>query len=1071
MQKTFILLVLVTLSIIYPWHVRAQERNISGRVTSAADNSPLPGVNVVVKGSSTGSLTDADGRYTIQAPAGSTLIFSYIGFATQELAVGNSTTLNVSLAEDVRSLDEVVVTALGIEREKRSLTYAVQEIRSDEIIRAREVNVVNALNAKVAGVQIVSQAGTPGAASSINIRGKSSFLGNSQPLFVVDGIPINNSFQPNARSSGVDIPNRAVDINPDDIESMSILKGPAAAALYGIQAGNGVVIITTKRGSRTDQRTTTVNVSSTASVEQVNKLFQLQDRFAQGSNGVFDDSRLQTFMFGAPFSDLRFNGIPDAMDPNGRIVPATDPTARQDLPVVPYDNQETFWQNGSTFNNHVSIASGNRDGNYYLSIGNLSQNGVIPLNTFRRTTVKLTAEAALNPKLRLSGSASYINSGGRRVGRGDNFTGVVQGIYRTPRNFDNSYGGLSPTDPASYQFPNGTQRNFRNRNQDNGFIEANPPDSPVWTVNKNPFVDDVDRIIGFAQANYQILPWLNALYRVGADVFSDRRNHTFDIGSFGGDGRFGRVFEETYIDKTFNSDLILSANKTFADVINTTLIVGYNYFNTSSSNIYIAGNTFNQPGFFNISNATVFENPRQSFIQRATFAAYSSLKVDYRDFIFLELTGRNEWASTLPSDNNSFFFPSANLGFVFTEPLGLSSSPILPFGKVRVSYATMGRIPDPYVTQTFFERARAAEGFGIGIDFPLRGSNIGGTTASNRIGNPELRPETNTTIELGADLSLLNGRISVDFTYYNSRNRNQIFPVTIPSSSGYTSRLINAGELQNRGIEVVLNTRPVRGTNFSWDLGFNFTRNRNYVIELVEGLGEIQLPGFGTIFQPRLVPGQQFGVFYGSGWQRNEQGQRIIGADGFPVRQEALQIIGNPNPDFLLGIRNTFTFRDLTLSFLWDIRQGGDVWNGTEAVLTNIGATVRTEQRGQEVVFDGVLADGSPNTQPVVLTQAWFQGNGRATGAAGVHEQFVEDASWIRLRDINLSYNLPRAWMERIFIKNLTVGAFGRNVLLFTPYSGIDPEVNLYGIGPSAGLDYFGNPNTRSFGLSLNATF
>lgn len=1051
----------------------AQERVISGRITSSDDGSGIPGVNVVVKGATQGTVTDATGNYRISIGADvNFLVFSSVGYIRQEVEVGNRTTVDVVLQVDTRQLDEVVVTALGLTQQKKSLTYSVQEVKSTELLQSREANIVNALNSKVAGVQIISNGGTPGAGASINIRGKNSFTGASQPLFVVDGIPMNNSFR-GGGGSGVDVPNRAVDINPDDIETISVLKGPAAAALYGIQGGNGVVLITTKKGAKSDKRTTTVNFNTSYAVENINKTFPLQQEFAQGSGGVFSDAPTQTFLFGPRLSDLRYNGVPDVLSPLGRIVPATDPSARQDQLVRPFDNQGNFWQTGTTWNNHVSIMSGNKDGNLYFSIGHLDQKGIIPNNTFGRTTVKLSGETALSDKFRLSSSATYTRSGGNRIGRGDNFTGPVQGLYRNPAHFDIFNGQSDPRNPIAYQFPNGSQRNFRNRNQIDAMNPADlalGPDGPLWTVNQNAFIDDVHRLNGYVQLNGQILPWLKGLWRGGVDLFSDNRLQTYNVGSFGGDGRYGRVVEETYLDRTFNSDFVLTAEKKVGD-FNLTALLGHNHFATQSNYNRIDGNTFNQPDFFNISNATIYANPQQSLVRRATYAAFASVKADYKDMIFLELTGRNEWASTLPKDNNSFFFPSASLSASLTDMFGLQDNKTFSLGKVRLSYASAAQIPAAYSTENFFFRASAVNGFGNGISFPVQGSNIGGVTLGNTLGNPTLKPETNNTFEIGTNLHFLSDRITLDFTYYNSLSRNLLTPLQIAASSGFTTRNVNAGEVRNRGIEAILTLTPLKKDDLRWDMTFNFTRNRNIVESLPEGLAFINLPGFGTIFTPRLIPGQQFGVFYGTGWLRDDQGRRIIGDNGFPIRQDNV-LIGNPNPNYLLGIRNTVSWKGLSLSFLFDIRQGGDVWNGTEAVLTNIGATMRTLQRGEQVVFEGVRRDGTPNTQAVTLTQQnWFQQDGRATGAAGVHEQFVEDASWVRLRDLTIGYTLPKSIAQKLKMKSLDVSVFGRNLWLLTNYSGVDPENNLYGISAAQGLDYFGNPNTRSMGISLNASF
>jgi TonB-linked SusC/RagA family outer membrane protein len=608
-MKKLLQFILLIVSSICTFEAYSQGQNITGRVTAAADRTGIPGVNVLVKGSNRGTLTDPEGRYNIQASTGEILVFSFIGYTTQEIPVGNSNSINVTLAEDVKNLDEVVVTAFGISQEKKALPYAVQEVKAAEITQSREANLVDALNSKVAGVQVTRQGGAAGAGSSIVIRGNSSISGNNQPLFVVDGIPVNNSFRTTtAASSGVDVSNRAIDLNPDDIESMTILKGPAATALYGIQAGSGVIVITTKKGSRTEGRNTKVSFSSTASVDQIIRYFPQQEIFAQGDNNVFGE--LTFSHFGPPVTTLRYDGSPNnPKDARGFIVDMNDPRAIADAYVANIDNQRMFFQNGMTYDNHLSISSGNKNGSLYFSVGNLNQSGIIPNNNYRRTSFKLTAESSLTDKIRLTGSAFYTNSASTRFGRGDNFADVIQGTIRTPRSFNNAEG---------YVLPNGFQRSFR---YDPLNPETGTPDNPYWTINNNPFTDDVNRLIGYVQANYDVLPWLNVMYRLGSDFSSDRRQQVWAKGTTGGDGRFGRVLEDAYTDITLNSDLFVTATKTFNE-FDLSWMVGHNHFYTNNQRQYISGSNLLIPGLYNIGNATENINPIQNLDRKKTVAAF-----------------------------------------------------------------------------------------------------------------------------------------------------------------------------------------------------------------------------------------------------------------------------------------------------------------------------------------------------------------------------------------------------------------------------------------------------------------
>jgi TonB-linked SusC/RagA family outer membrane protein len=1043
----------------------ASAQTVTGKVSSATG--PLPGVNVLVKGTSNGAITDASGNYSIQAAAGNTLVFSFIGFLTQEIPVGSSSTLNVTLQEDVKALDEVVVTAFGIAQEKRALTYAAQEIKSDEIVKAREANIVDAINAKVAGVQVVRQGGAAGAGSSITIRGNSSISGNNQPLFVVDGVPINNSFRTStAASAGVDVANRAIDINPNDIESYTVLKGPAATALYGIQAGSGVIVITTKKGSRSEGRNTRVNFYNNTSFDRIINYFPQQEVYAQGDNGVFND---QTFShFGPPVTTLRYDGAANnPKDSRGFIVDMNDPRAIPDALVPNIDNQREFFQTGVTLDNNLSISSGNKNGSIYFSAGNLNQTGIIPKNTYRRSTLRLTAESSLSDKIRLTGSVNYTNSAGTRFGRGDNFADVIQGTIRTPRSFNNTEG---------YLLPNGYQRSFR-------YLPNNPdagtPDNPYWTINNNPFKDNVNRLVGYVQANYQVLSWLDVMYRLGSDFANDQRTQVWAKGTTGGDGRLGRVLEDIYSDFSLNSDLFVTAHKQFGE-FDLSWMVGHNHFYSSNRRNYISGTNLLIPGLYNISNATENINPIQEVFRKKTVAAFSRLSGSWRNMIFVELNARNEWSSTLPPENNSFLYGSTNLGFAFTELLGLNQD-VFTFGKIRGSWAQVGRDAPIYATQTYYDRGAVEGAFGGVIRFPVPGTGLGGVALSNFAGNNQLRPEKNTTIEFGTDLNFFRDRLTADFTWYRSLNEDQIVNVTIPGTTGFTNQRINSGSIENTGVELVLGGVPLQTPNFRWNAMINFTRNRNVVKSLP--VDEIRLGGYGNL-APTLRVGEPFGVFYGTAFKRNERGELLLTDAGLPQINPASESnptgelrIGNPQPDWLMGIRNTFTYSGLSLSFLWDIRKGGDVANVTGNWMNAQGIPKHSEDRGHQVIFKGIKeSDGQVNTTPVVLSDAYY---GSTPGNRNIAERFIEDGSWFRLRDLNLSYAFPKTLINKIKLTGLDLSVYGRNLILITNYTGIDPETNLYGAAPasstdpnpSIGIDAFGTPNTRSYGVSLNVTF
>jgi TonB-linked SusC/RagA family outer membrane protein len=1072
MKKLFLLIVLFVFTGLVT--LMAQTKVITGTVSSSvAGEGPIPGVTVVVKGTTLGTMTDAQGKYSITVPSNATtLIFSYIGMKSLEVEIAGRSSINGVLESDLIGLNEVVVTALGISREKKSLGYAVQDVKGDMINNAETGNLLSAITSKVAGVNITSSAGVAGASSYITVRGQNSITGNNQPLFVVDGIPIDNSMNysgnpddgVNNLGGGVAYSNRAIDLNPDDIETISVLKGGAATALYGLRAGNGVVIITTKKGGSTGGKMA-VSFSSSVGFDQVNKMPEMQSMYAQGSNGVY--STTTTSSWGPKISDMRYDGATNyPRDLNGRLVLATAPTAKQDLLANAYDNNGNFFQTGLTINNNLSLSGGNSDANFYLSIGNSSVKGIVPNNTFGKTSIKLSGETKLGSKVKISGSANYIRSGGERMQQGSNTSGVMLGLLRCTPTFDinNGHGKDGYKFEDSYMYADGTQRAY-----------SPSYDNPTWTVNKNIFKDQVDRLLSYASLIYNPLANLTVTYKIGNDLYIDRRNgHTALLSS---NLPEGQQEEDHHFNNDINSDLTVNYSKELSTDFSTNITVGHNMFQSSYQQLYTQGNGFVVPDFYHMSN-TSSQLVRESISKYRTAALYADLQLSYKRMVYLDLTGRNEWSTTLPEANNSFFFPSASLGFIFTELSALKGNGILSFGKLRASYAEIANHAEPYNTQNTFTLAGISDGWATGDSFPFNG--IAGFAPDNTLANPTITPESLISKEIGIELKLLNSRIGFDFTYYNNQNKDLLIFVPVTGSTGYNSQYMNAATMENKGIEIIGNVVPVTTSDFNWSITVNFTKNKNKVLSLAPGVTDIGLAGF-TGSTINVVAGEAYGSMFSTSFYKDDQGRVIIndaaGAGyGYPIKDNTMRSLGGIAPNWTMGISNELSYKGIGLSFLLDIKNGGIMWNGTRSRMIGFGTAKITENRGNDVVFEGIkghITDGKVVTAGAVndiqTKYSQYYYSTIAGGSSPAQEQNVEKTDWTRLREITLSYSLGKL-LNKTFIKQLKVFATGRNLWLDTPYTGIDPETSLFGADNAQGLDYFNMPNTKSyvFGVKLD---
>ena len=1063
---------------------QAQERIVTGTVAATEDGSLLPGSNVILKGTTQGVVTDINGFYTITVPGpDAVLTYSFTGRVSQDKAVGDLTVINITLANATQELNEVVVTGVAISRDKRSLGYGVQTVGGDQITSSRESNVVNALNSKVAGVQVTSSSGTPGASASIRIRGTNSISGDYQPLFVIDGVPIDNSENASAQerdgnvpfTQGVNNSNRAVDINPQDVETITVLKGPAAAAIYGIRAANGAVIITTKKGKNSPGGKINVTLSSRFSLDQVNRLPDEQKVYSQGSGDVYQGPASGTSAsWGGRMDTLYYTSDPSNSFYQGRnIVGKSQP---HDGPLAnTYNPTKDFFQTGVTYDNNLSLSGGSEKSTFYASVNRYTQTGIIPNTDFKKTSVRFTASTQVSSKLELTGSINYINSGGNRAQQGSNTSGIMLGLLRTPINFDNSNGIKNAESHSdAYLLADGRQRSYR----------ANPNkatyDNPYFTVARNLTRDNVDRFIGYAQAKYNFTDYLTATYRLGVDAYSDTRRGGYDINSSSYPA--GRAFEDRITNRIINQDVILSLHKRYGE-FDITAIGGHNIYATTFGRVYTQVDNLGVSDLLTISNGTSIYG-YQGNTQLLRFGTYGDVNVGFRDRYYIGVTVRNDWSSTLPAKNNSFLYGTINGGYVFSDDF-FKDSRIVNFAKVRASVARVGRDATPQSVKTVYGQGSYSDGYTSGILFPYNNQNgysLGTTAGSSQpqLGNPNLKPESNTTYETGLEMQFFKNRASFDVNLYFADNRDQIVLAPIPSSSGFQYSTVNSGRLQNKGIEITLNATPVRSPNFRWDITFNYTRNISRVINLANGVDNLFLSGFqgSGVY---AIPGQPFSVIYGTAYARASDGKYILAIDQntgrlSPVIDGAPHILGNPNPVFLMNLRNRFEFYGFFVNTLLDVRIGGDILNSTRGALNYFGRGSETATRGDTGVYKGYIADDKGNAQldkpataKVVRDQTWYQGVG--SSFIGPNDESVERVSWLRMRELTVGYTFASSLVKRAGLQSVQFSVYARNLFLITNYKGVDPETSLTGTSNGFGLDYFNNPNTKTYGANLVVSF
>ncbi|MEC5145019.1 SusC/RagA family TonB-linked outer membrane protein [Chitinophaga sp. 212800010-3] len=1033
MRKPLWLLVICALiTLLLPDVMYAQQTNTVDGTVVAEDGSPLPGVTVRIRGSNRNALTNADGHFHISINPGEALEFSFIGYESQRIQPDGQPRVKVVMHSTTSALEQVVVTAMGIKKERKALGYSVQDIKSAELLKNKDPNLINSLNGKIAGLNITNSGGAPGSSASIIIRGGTSLERDNQPLFVIDGMPMDNSTGQGDNSAfdgsiaqSTTNNNRAMDINPEDIESISVLKGPAAAALYGLRAAAGAIIITTKKGS---EGLVTGSVTSRFITNWVNRLPKQQGIYKQGS------------YYTGTFTDQTSLSWGDKFKPGEKV----------------YNNLGDFYKTANAFDNSFAISGGSKTGNFYLSGSNLNQSGVVPTTDYLRSTVRFNGEQKIGI-FTFGVNASYSHSETQKTLTGSGLwaaqgAGYMEGIAAWPRN-DNMKMWLNPDGTKHRLLPD---------------LPLDPTvntDNPYWILYKEPQTEKTNRFIGTAYVNVKFTSWLDATYRLGLDNYTTGFRNLISPGSSVQQAWQNGMLSET--DRSYNyvnSNLMLNFHKTFHKDWDVNLILG-----TTTEDTYLKSNSaraenFSIPNFISINNAdkaNIYFN--QAITRKRLAAFYGDLRLAYKNIIYLSATGRNDISSTLPVQNQSFFYPSFSGAFVFTELLPKNN--ILSFGKLRASWAQVGKDATPYQTATYLFGPEPTIG--------------GGFRNYWSRGNDQLKPETTTSTELGTELRFLGGRLGVDFTWYKNNSRDQILTPRVSNATGYILSSVNTGEIDNKGIEISITANPVKTKNFSWDVTLNASRNKGVVKALPASLPILYITDVHLV--NAKAASFDKGVFMGisgSKWQTDANGNLLLDWNsGYPLTTvSTTDYIGNREPDFIGGLNNSLTYKNFNLSFLWDFRAGGDVYNGTDYLLTLNGLSTRTENRGSNITFTGMSKNPTSGkmeqvTRTVVASEQYYRDIYLKNAPF-----FVEKVNWMRLRSVSLAWSAPKAWLTHVqWLKGATLTATGTNLLLFTNYSGMDPETSTAGAGVvgsgSVGIDYCGVPATSGFAIGLNLKF
>ncbi|MBO9619855.1 MAG: SusC/RagA family TonB-linked outer membrane protein [Niabella sp.] len=1036
----------------------AQTRTISGTVVDQLTGAPLTGVTVEVSGTNRRAVSDQHGAFSIDAGARGILLFSYVGYANRQVNTDSvKAPLRVSLQSAENALDEVVVTALGISKAKKSLGYTTQELKAKDIGEAKETNIVNALAGKVAGVRITNTQGDMGS-SRIVIRGETSISGNNQPLFVVDGVPVDNS-QLGAGGSR-DFRNAIADLNPEDIETISVLKGPNAAALYGSRAGQGVILIKTKTGKRKNGLGVTLN--SNVNIAKLLLLPDYQNVFGQGSEGKFS------------YVDGKGGGVNDGVDESwgpkldGRLIPQFF-SKGQAVPFVAHPNNvRDYFRTGATFSNGIALANAGDNYDYRIAYNNEKQLGVVPNSEAKKNNFSINTNYNVTQRLKVGVNANYIvddvpnlpGAGGKRA------TSTMLQFTWFGRQVD-------VNQLRNYKDANGNSTNWNNSYYSN----------PFWVAYENTVSQRRNRIIGNVNINYTILDGLSANFRTGTDYYNDRRKLRVAYGTNG--TPFGSYEEDAYTVNENNTEAMLRYNKNISSLFSLDAFAGWNQRTQMYEENIQQAPRLAVPNVYTLANSRDPLVSNNFYSRQKIYSTFASAQVGYRNFAFVNLTSRNDWSSTLPIQNLSYFYPSVNASLVLTDALNIKSK-TLNFLKLRGGWSKVGNGAGPYqLINTFLFNA------------PFLGNP---QLVSSQVDlDPNLKSESTIASEVGLETSLFNNRVRLDLSLYNSNSIDQILSVGVTAATGYTQKLMNAGKINNKGVEVQLGLIPVRHKDFQWNVDFNYASNRSRVLVLdYEGRLQNYVLGSYRNVQVIAAVGKAYGTLFGNAYLRDANGNIVVNKGGIPLADPNKKVLGKFTPDWVGGVTNSFTYKNFSFSFLVDANIGGSLFAGTNSTgsYTGVlamtlpgrdaahgglsyyypgnnkanGTVAGTSAPNGEMVYDdgmifkGVTADGQKNTTIIPASQYY-------KASRNIEEQYVYSASYVKLREVKLGYNLPAAWVKKIGFTGATFSVVGRNLwIIYKEVPNIDPEV-AFTNGNAQGLEDLTLPTVRNIGFNLNLKF
>jgi TonB-linked SusC/RagA family outer membrane protein len=1068
----------------------SQQQTITG-VVKAPDGSTLPGVNVSIKGTTTGTVTDIDGRYTLPVQSGSVVLFSYIGYQPQEIKVTGSSAIDVTLQETSQELKEVVITALGVERKTKSLGYSVQELGGDEMAKARESNVINSLNAKVAGVTIVGTPSGVGSSSRITIRGERSLnMNKNQPLFVVDGVPVSNEYNGSSgrNNQEVDYGNPAGMINPEDIESMTVLKGANAAALYGSRAANGVIVITTKSGQR--KKALGVSFSTSIMFESVLRLPDYQNKYGQGLDGKFSfvdgnggglrdgtdeswgpeldhiitesDLDADGNMFGVPQTVGQMLVLPQFDSPRsvagyrggdvsspGAAGSTITPTRWDSNP----DNIKDFFETGYIRTYSLALDGANDQGNFRVSYTRSDEKGTIPNTGLSKNIIAFNGGYNLSSKLSSKVTLNYVNQ------KSDNRPNLSYGTENIMYLFNCWLDrGIDLNSLKDYW-----QKGLEGTQQYN--FNYNYHDNPYFQLYENTNGQHLDRIYGNVSIKYDFTDWLYLQFRAGTDYSNDLRDRrrAFSTQRF----KYGSYREEKITFQENNLDVLLGMNKLITPKWNVNVIIGANSMNQNNKYLDVMAPQLLVPDVYSLNNSRVALSYSQSNTEKQIYSVFSAAQLAYNDYWFIDITARNDWSSTLPEKNNSYFYPSISSSLVVSDAFKLPAW--LSYTKIRAGIAQVGNDTDPYqLTQPY----NSAGSFGDSYTY----------SESSVLNNPNLKPEISTSTEVGIDLKFFSNRIGLSASYYYTMSRNQILQVPITIASGYSAKVLNAGKIKNDGLELSLNLIPVKLASFQWDIDVNWSKNNSEIVELADDISTYVMATKYVTVEAR--EGGRMGDMYGYGFQRSPDGEILYSANGRPKQSSDKILLGNYNPDWLCGINNTFRYKNISMNILFDIRSGGNVYSHTMVVGREGGQLIETLEgrangydlsvEGNGVIGKGVVevtdADGTvtgytPNTTKLSARE-W---NTAFTNGRALLEGAVFDASFVKLREIKIGYSIPNKVFGKMPLHDVNFSLVGRNLFLWTNVPHIDPETSgLSGGTIVPGVEAMSMPSSRTYGFSLS---